>query len=147
MFFKAFQVVVTAILNQTRNRLWRYIARLKPLNFWYCVRYLLCFAVGHACNSNGHNSLFCRTYMYTTLQNNDKNIDMWMENGNQYSRTDLMQTNDCNYLTAIITFVCVQSSFEQIIKYIPSNATHISSNPLTTSLPQLRHFRGKPYRL
>ena len=40
--------------------------------------------------------------MYTTK--NDENIDtriMWMDNVNQYSRTDFMQTN------AIIIFVCV----------------------------------------
>ena len=50
-----------------------------------------------ACNSNGHNSLFCRTYKYTLKTKLYENIDTWMDNHdhgnvNQYSRTDLMQT-------------------------------------------------------
>ena len=34
--------------------------------------------------------------MYTTK--NDENIDTWMDNVNQYSRTDLMQTNTLFWL-------------------------------------------------
>ena len=50
---------------------------------------------------------FAETTCTNVNYKNEENIDTWMDNVNQYSRTDLMQTNALFWLQLLYMYACL----------------------------------------